>query len=168
MTGTGTTPWGASGAAATSISMLCWPEARGSSTVHTRAVLALALLLSLIIYLGYLLTSYRMFTMLVTVLSINTKRRECCFFQILSGECCETKLFPTSTLLEPSIPRCHCTWMASFGHFNISFPTNRSMENSFIPSFISKDFMQKHLQLHNVLMFICFKIYQKSLKKYAG
>lgn len=43
-----------------------------------------------------LLASYTMFTMLVRVLSINTKHRKCCFFQILSGECCETELFLTS------------------------------------------------------------------------
>lgn len=84
--------------------------------VHIRAVLALALLLCLITYLGHLLTSFRMFTMLLKVLSINTKLRMCCFFQILSGECCETELFPTSDASRAQYPKhcsCHCTWMAS-------------------------------------------------------
>lgn len=50
---TGSTLWDMSGAAAAIMSVLCWPEAQGNAMVHTRAVLALALLLCLIIYLGY-------------------------------------------------------------------------------------------------------------------
>lgn len=161
------TLWVTSGAAATSISMLCWPEARGNTMVHTRSVLALALLLCLIIYLGYMLSSYKMFTMHVRVLSIHTKPRECCYFQILSGECCETELFPTSDASRAQYPKhcsCRCTWMTSLDIFIYPSPQAgqwRTVSHTFI---YLKRFNVK-TQLHNILMFMCFKIYWKFEKE---